>query len=695
MGQRANDSGEAQGGARTARGVTIARRLVGGLVVVWVVALAVAFAMRVGFPLELEWMEGGIVHQAHRLQQGQPIYPPPSADFVPFLYTPLYPMVLAVLGFVFPLGLPLGRIVSIVAWVAIGLGLRRAVLREAKPQAHAIAAMGLWCASYVFTFRWIDLCRPDTLFLALTLWGLVLLRESWGDAKKAALAGLLMALAFWTKQTAAVPIIASGIAGLLVAPRQLWIYVAVIAVVDGGGMLLGNAITDGWLWTYVYELHQAHAFNAERFARKTWGMFAHAAPFLVVLAAWMMIDRAWPWLARKRRLDVRSDEVLRARLHSWRALAYWGIVALAGLLASALGYATQWAEPNAFMPGVAFAALWIGVALPLGGRREIVALGLVAAQLVLALVVEPMYQPVQTRGLAGLTQSWAWQDLARTVPNGEKRERAGLLREHLEASRGRVFALHRPYWSMLAGGDGHVGSMGLSDVHPPERREIERELGTRITAGEYDELWFEGEPPGWLRPALRGYAVVERLQGAARVRPMSGWMSEAGVVTPYTADQIRMAPIAAREVPLGAEVIADFEDGTTQGFVARAGFAGRPVRGFAGELPQPAGYGGEFWLSSAGARGKLDERGQARSPTMTLAAGNTIELLVAWLGARDGLALTVIDEQGVELAELPLPASPAVMQTVMWQAPAPMTVRIVAVDATGEGAIAIDDVWRR
>ena len=68
MEQRANDSGEAQGGA-TARGVAIARRLVGGLVALWVVALVIAFAMRVAFPLELEWMEGGIVHQAHRLAQ--------------------------------------------------------------------------------------------------------------------------------------------------------------------------------------------------------------------------------------------------------------------------------------------------------------------------------------------------------------------------------------------------------------------------------------------------------------------------------------------------------------------------------------------------------------------------------------------------------------------------------------------------
>ncbi|HET6583680.1 MAG TPA: hypothetical protein VFG69_09535, partial [Nannocystaceae bacterium] len=444
------------------RSIAIARRVIVGLAALWAATLVVAFALRVGFPLELEWMEGGIVHQAHRLQQGLPIYPPPSADFVPFLYTPLYSIVLAVLGFVVPLGLPLGRVVSIAAWIAVGLALRRAVLREAKPAAHAYAAVGLWCAGYVLAFRWVDLCRPDTLFLALSAWGLVLLRESWGDAKKAALAGLLVALAFWTKQTAAILILASGIAALLVAPRQLWIYVAVIAAIDGGGMLIGNASTDGWLWTYVYELHQAHAFNGERFTGKTWGMFAHAGPFLVALAVLVLVDRAWPWLVRKRRLDARADEALRARLQSWRALAYWGIVAVAGLLASALGYSTQWAEPNAFLPGIAFGALWLAVALPVGGRRELVALALVAAQLVFALLVEPMYHPVQTRGLAGLGESWAWQDFGRTIPNSAARERAADLRARLEASRGRVLALQRPYWSILAGGDGHVGSMGLA-----------------------------------------------------------------------------------------------------------------------------------------------------------------------------------------------------------------------------------------
>ena len=81
----------------------------------WVVVLALGVALRIGFPLELEWMEGGTLHQALRLQQGLPIYPAPSAEFVPFLYTPLYPAVLAMLGWVFPLDLVLGRVVSALA----------------------------------------------------------------------------------------------------------------------------------------------------------------------------------------------------------------------------------------------------------------------------------------------------------------------------------------------------------------------------------------------------------------------------------------------------------------------------------------------------------------------------------------------------------------------------------------------------
>jgi hypothetical protein len=142
--------------------------------------LAVVCAWRIGFPLELEWMEGGSLHQALRLQQGLAIYPEPSAEFVPFLYTPFYSAVLAGLGLVLPLGYSLGRVVSVVAAALIGLGLWRLVGREGKPRAHQAAAVGMWCAGYVFTFRWYDVARADSLFLALLLWGLVLLRDARG-----------------------------------------------------------------------------------------------------------------------------------------------------------------------------------------------------------------------------------------------------------------------------------------------------------------------------------------------------------------------------------------------------------------------------------------------------------------------------------------------------------------------------------
>lgn len=503
------------------------RRAVIGLTIAWAVALAGVFALRIGFPLELEWMEGGSLHTALRLQQGLPIYPEPSAEFVPFLYTPLYPAVLAGLGFVVPLGYVLGRIVSVLAVIAAAAGLWRIVGFEGKPRAHQAAAVGMFLAGYVFTFRWYDVARADSLFLALLVWGLLLLRSSGGSWRRALVAGVLVALAFWTKQTAAVFVLTSGLLCLILAPRRLLAYAGAIAVIDGGGMLVGNAITDGWLWTYVYELHQQHAFNAARFWRKTWGMFGHAAPLLVGLVAWLVVG--WVREGTGPKGQGAGDR--------WRGLVFWGGIAAAGLLVSALGYATQWAEPNAFMPGVCFAAAWLAIALPVG-RGEAVALALVAGQMVFALVVEPRYQPVQDRGLAGLADSYAWQDLRRTIPPAGLRARARELRGELERAGGPILALQRPWWGVLAGGPGQVGSMGINDVPKDRQEEIRRELARRVEAGEFAAVWIDGEPPAWLRAGLqRRYRPGRRLTGEARVVPMTGYMSAAGMVTPWTGAQ--------------------------------------------------------------------------------------------------------------------------------------------------------------
>lgn len=508
------------------------------LTLAWAMALTAAFVARLSFPLELEWMEGGSLHTALRLQQGLPIYPAPSAEFVPFLYTPLYPALLAALGSVLPLGYALGRAVSVAAVAAVAAALWRLVGYEGKPRAHRAAAVGMFLAGYVFTFRWYDVARADSLFLALLLWGLALLREARGRPRRALLAGVLVALAFWTKQTAAVFVLASGLGCLLVAPRQLWIYAGTIAVIDGGGALLGQRLTGGWLWTYIYELHQQHAFNAVRFTRKTWGMFLHASPPLVALGLGLAAAHVGGALRhgvrflRKKTGPYRQDQVERRR-----GLVYWGLMAAAGLLVSALGYATQWAEPNAFMPGVCLAAAWLAVALPVG-RGEGLALGLVAAQLLFALLVEPRYQPIQDRGLAAIGETYVWQDPWRTLPPEGLRASAAALRAELELRPGPILALHRPWWSVLAGGPGHVGSMGIHDVPKDSQREIVRQLAGAVEAGAYRSVWIDGDPPAWLRPALqRRYRPGRRLVGDARVLPMTGYMSGAGMATPWSGVQ--------------------------------------------------------------------------------------------------------------------------------------------------------------
>lgn len=697
------------------------RRLVVGLSLLWVVVIAIVFALRVGFPLELEWMEGGSLQQAYRMQQGLPVYGPPTPEFVPFLYPPLYPALLAALGWVFPLGYGLGRGVSILAVIATCVGLWRIGRIEDKPLAHRALAVGLFLSGYVFSFRWLDLARGDALFLALLLWGLLLLRESEGSWRRAVLAGVLVALAFWTKQTAAVFVIASGMAGLLIAPRQIWAYAGTIAVIDGGGVLLGQWLTDGWLWTWIYEMHQLHAFNEERFRSKTWGMFIHAAPG-VAMVLFILLGAGLNFAGRRikqLRLEQLRLEQLRGAVLGLRAARgpiYWGVLAVAGLLVSALGYSTQFAEPNAFIPGVCFGAAFVCVALPdsclrredqsstLGLRRAVESLGLIsiAIQMSFSLLVEPRYQPIQDRGLAGLRDSYTWQDPWRTIPRREQRDQARALRREIEALQlgagQTLLALHRPWWPILAGGSGHVGAMGITDVTPEQRAMLEHAVRQRVASGEITAVWIEGSVPPWLERELSSWTVQQRRWGKRRVRPLSGWMSEAGMVTPWTGEQLLLAPAQSREVPEHVRVLADFEDGSLEEFETVSGlaFGRRAVKSFSRGLPPIGPHGGARLLSSAASGKRLQGVGEVRSPAFVLPEGGALELLLGTSGRRDAVRAELVAAADGRRVTLKLPRTRFDLRRVRWLVPpewAGTEVRLHLIDDDPQAALFADDVW--
>jgi hypothetical protein len=118
------------------------------------------------------------------------------------------------------------------------------------------------------------------------------------------------------------------------------------------------------------------------------------------------------------------------------------------------------------------------------------------------------------------------------------RAQARQLRAELAAQSGPVLALQRPWWSVIAGGPGHVGVMGMHDLPRAEQRAIERSLVAEVEAGLPVAIYLEGDAPAWLRPGLaRRYRLARKWEGSVRVLPLTGYMSVAGMVTPWRGAQ--------------------------------------------------------------------------------------------------------------------------------------------------------------
>lgn len=166
-------------------------------------------ALRMRHPADLEWMEGGMLVHAQRVVDGLPLYVQPSAEFVPFIYPPLYHYLLGGLGLLFGVSHPLGRAISLFGSLLAAAAAVTAVRREGAGWGLAVVAGGLFLSTYEDTGTFFDLVRADGLTIGLLGWALVL-----GRAGAPVPAGLLLALAFAAKHNAA----AFG------APIVLWLW---------------------------------------------------------------------------------------------------------------------------------------------------------------------------------------------------------------------------------------------------------------------------------------------------------------------------------------------------------------------------------------------------------------------------------------------------------------------------------------
>ncbi|MBN1312526.1 MAG: glycosyltransferase family 39 protein [Anaerolineae bacterium] len=232
-------------------------KLLPGVALLAIAIYLIVAILRLPYPFGMEWMEGGSVEQIRRLLAGQPLYVRPSMDFIPYIYTPVYFYVSALVAQVTGVGFVPLRLVSIVASAGCLLIIFRIVERETSSRVDAILAAGLFAATYQASASWIDLARVDALALCFLLAAVYALRFQPGTAG-AAMAGGLLALSFMTKQTvliAALPIMLYSLADDW---RRGVCFNGTGIVIVMLSCLALNVASDGWFAYYIFQLPGQH-----------------------------------------------------------------------------------------------------------------------------------------------------------------------------------------------------------------------------------------------------------------------------------------------------------------------------------------------------------------------------------------------------------------------------------------------------
>jgi hypothetical protein len=208
---------------------------------------------RVFYPYDLDFIEDSILMEAQRFALGLPVYVPPSSAFIPHVYMPLYMWLSGLLLKVTGMGYAPLRLLSLAATLLTASLIGYIAGRESKQPWLGWASAALYLAGYRITGFWYELARVDSLFVALSLLGLVIgiYRPARLGGAASLISAIVLALAFFTKQTALAFGACMAIYLLITAARQAWLFMLVLVGLIVGGFALINWATDGWFYYYV------------------------------------------------------------------------------------------------------------------------------------------------------------------------------------------------------------------------------------------------------------------------------------------------------------------------------------------------------------------------------------------------------------------------------------------------------------
>ncbi len=234
--------------SRPDRGLGILLQGIGAaLSVLFVLLFLLVAYRRLHYPFEVDRMESGMLTSVWRLRQGYALYTPPSMEWAPFLYAPLFFYVAAAVTKGIGVQYAALRLISIAATLGSFALIFSLVLTETRRRwAPALFAVGLFASLYPFVLAWYDVGRVDSLSLFFFLAALWSTRRS-----QPVLAAVLWWLAFLTKQT----FLPLGLAMFLVEwqrPRRMLSGMAAYAVLVLASVVWLQRATHGWFAYYAF-----------------------------------------------------------------------------------------------------------------------------------------------------------------------------------------------------------------------------------------------------------------------------------------------------------------------------------------------------------------------------------------------------------------------------------------------------------
>jgi len=426
--------------------------------------LFVAFS-RMGYPFELEWMEGGMVDHVGRVLSGLPVYAKPSIEFVSFLYPPLYYDAAAVFAVVLGPGfLPL-RLLSFLSSIGVFALLFQLVRRETGSVLAGGVAVGLFAATYDRVGGWFDIARLDSFYLMLLLAGIFVLRtvpSAWGAVG----AGALLSAAFLTKQSALV-IVAPLLVYLALADlrRTSW-FAGTVALGMGGGSFLLDRVSGGWFHYYCFYLPSRHPRLDGGLTAFFTADLLPALPLATVLAAFYVATRL--------------------RGPGQRARFFFPLMA-AGMVVSSWSVRNMvGAEVNNLLP--AFAAVAMLAALGLHELRS----------RALAVEATSWRRGARAAEVALLAQfALLAYDPRAHIPAPADGAAGKKLVARLQAIPGEIFVPHHGYLARLAGKRGYAHTLAMDnlflDDDGPARRDLEAEMRKALAEKTFSAVLLESD----------------------------------------------------------------------------------------------------------------------------------------------------------------------------------------------------------